>query len=84
VRAAGADGLTIHWRFVDRPLADLVHRAGLHVFGYGIHEDLSHPEEVSALLANGADTLSSNYPDRLRRMVEDWQRSQRPGVPSGT
>jgi glycerophosphoryl diester phosphodiesterase len=82
VRAAAANGLTIHWRFVDRPLADLVHRAGLHVFGYGIHEDLSHPEEVYALLANDADILSSNYPDRLRRMVDDWQRSQTPEVPS--
>jgi glycerophosphoryl diester phosphodiesterase len=82
VRAAGANGLTIHWRFVDRPLADLVHRAGLHLFGYGIHEDLSQPEEVYALLANDADILSSNYPDRLRRMVEDWRRSRTLAVPS--
>jgi glycerophosphoryl diester phosphodiesterase len=72
IRAAGADGVTIHWRWVDRELIDLCHGARLHVFGFGIHEDLSQLDELYALLANGVDLVSSSYPDRLRRAVRQW------------
>jgi glycerophosphoryl diester phosphodiesterase len=76
IHAAGANGLTIHWRWVDRELVELCHGAGLHVFGFGIHEDLSHLNELHALLANGVDLVSSSYPDRLRRAVAEWRRTQ--------
>jgi glycerophosphoryl diester phosphodiesterase len=81
VRAVGADGVTIHWRWVTPELADRCHAAQLHVFGYGIHEDLSEPAELTALLNNGVDIVSSAYPDRLYQLVAEWQRGQ-PPVPS--
>jgi glycerophosphoryl diester phosphodiesterase len=81
VQTAGADGVTIHWRWVTPELTARCHAARLHVFGYGIHEDLSEPGQVTTLLANGVDIVSSAYPDRLFQLVAEWQRAQ-PPVPS--
>ena len=80
VRAARADGLYTHWRYVTRELVDLCHAAGVHVFGFGVGDDPTQLAQVHAMLQNGTDFLSSAYPDRLRQVVTDWLASGSAGT----
>lgn len=74
-REAGADGLAVYWRYASRRMVDACHAAGVHVFGFGVGEDLSHPIGLEAMLANGTDFVSSGQPDRLRAFVDAWSRT---------
>ncbi len=74
---AGADGVALYWRYASRELVNTFHAAGLHLFGFGVGDDLEHPEGLEAMLANGADFVSSGQPDKLRAFVNTW--SQRAG-----
>jgi glycerophosphoryl diester phosphodiesterase len=76
--AAGADGIYVHWRFASRRLVKACHAAGLHIFGYGVGDDLSRADEIEAMLANGTDFVGSGQPDRLRAFVDAWQRQPLP------
>lgn len=80
VRAARADGLYTHWRYVTRGLVDLCHAAGVHVFGFGVGDDPTQLAQIYAMLENGTDFLSSAYPDRLRQVVTDWLASGSAGT----
>ena len=72
VRAARADGLATHWRYVSRELVERCHDAGIHVFGYGVSEDPMDLRAIHAMLENGADFVGTAYPDRMRQIVEEW------------
>lgn len=76
VRAARADGLYTHWRYVTRELVDRCHAADVHVFGFGVGDDPTQLPQIHAMLENGTDFLSSAYPDRLRQVVTDWLASR--------
>jgi glycerophosphoryl diester phosphodiesterase len=73
-RQAGADGVYLFWRHVSREFVETCHSAGLHVFGFGVGDDLTtRSDELIAMLANGTDFVSSGHPDRLRAFVAAWQ-----------
>jgi len=74
-REAGADGLAVYWRYASRRLVDTCHAAGIHVFGFGVGDDLTQTTGLEAMLANGTDFVSSGQPDRLRAFVETWAAS---------
>jgi glycerophosphoryl diester phosphodiesterase len=71
-REAGADGLAVYWRYASRRMVDACHAAGMHVFGFGVGDDLSQTVGLEAMLANGTDFVSSGQPDRLRAFVDAW------------
>ena len=71
-REAGADGIAIYWSYASRELVAACHAARLHVFGFGLGDDLSRRVELEAMLANGTDILSGGAPDKLREIVEAW------------
>jgi glycerophosphoryl diester phosphodiesterase len=72
-RQAGADGISIYWSYASRQFVDRCHAANIHVFGFGVGEDLTRAVELHAVLANGTDLVSGGAPDRLRAMVDAWQ-----------
>ncbi len=74
-RDAGADGLAVYWRYASRRMVDACHAARIHVFGFGVGEDLSQTVGLEAMLANGTDFVSSGQPDRLRACVDAWSAS---------
>jgi glycerophosphoryl diester phosphodiesterase len=76
-RGAGACGISIYWSFASREVVDVCHAAGLHVFGFGVGDDLTRAAELAAMLANGTDFVSSGAPDELRAFVENWLTSNR-------
>jgi glycerophosphoryl diester phosphodiesterase len=78
-RQAGANGISIYWTYASRQFVDECHAADLHVFGFGVGEDLTRVVELQTMLANGTDLVSGGAPDRLRALVEAWQASQRAG-----
>ncbi len=69
---AGADGLAVYWRYASRRMVDACHAAGIHVFGFGVGDDLSQTAGLEAMLINGTDFVSSGQPDRLRAFVDAW------------
>lgn len=69
---AGGDGVALYWRFASRELIERFHAACLHVFGFGVGEDLEQTQGLEAMLANGVDFVSSGQPDRLRAFVDAW------------
>jgi glycerophosphoryl diester phosphodiesterase len=71
-REAGADGLAVYWRYASRRMVDACHAAGIHVFGFGVGDDLSQTAGLEAMLINGTDFVSSGQPDRLRAFVDAW------------
>jgi glycerophosphoryl diester phosphodiesterase len=82
-REAGADGLAVYWRYASRRMVEACHAAGLHVFGFGVGDDLTQTAGLEAMLINGTDFVSSGQPDRLRAFVHAWD-SQRRGVPAAS
>jgi glycerophosphoryl diester phosphodiesterase len=72
-REAGADGLAVYWRYASRRMVAACHAAGIHVFGFGVGDDLSQTAGLEAMLANGTDFVSSGQPDRLRAFVDAWR-----------
>jgi glycerophosphoryl diester phosphodiesterase len=71
-KQAGADGVALYWRYCSRELVSTFHAAGLHIFGFGVGDNLDEPEGLEAVLANGTDFVSSGQPDRLRAFVDAW------------
>jgi glycerophosphoryl diester phosphodiesterase len=78
-RQAGANGISIFWSYASREFVDQCHAADLHVFGFGLGEDLTRIVELQAVLANGTDLVSGGAPDRLRALVEALRSGHRPG-----
>lgn len=71
-RAAGATGIAIYWSYAGREVVQRCHAAGLHVFGFGVGDDLTRLAELRAMVDNGTDFLSGGAPDRLRALLEEW------------
>jgi glycerophosphoryl diester phosphodiesterase len=76
-RQVGANGISIYWSYASRQFVNDCHAADLHVFGFGVGEDLTRVGPLQAVLDNGTDLVSGGAPDRLRAMVEAWQAGQR-------
>jgi len=73
---AGADGIAIYWSYASRQLVETCHAAGLHVFEFGLGDDLSRRTELEAMLANDTDILSGGAPDKLRAIADAWWSSK--------
>jgi glycerophosphoryl diester phosphodiesterase len=69
-REAGANGIYVYWRYASRRFVEACHTADLHVFGFGLGDDLTRTVELRAMLANGTDFVSSGKPDLLRAFVD--------------
>jgi len=69
---AGADGLAVYWRYASKRMVDACHAEGIHVFGFGVGDDLTQTVGLKAMLINGTDFVSSGQPDRLRAFVDAW------------
>lgn len=63
-------------RVVTRAFVRAAHRAGLEVYVWTVDE----PEEMHALLDLGVDGIITNYPERLRRVIEERAQA---GAPVG-
>ncbi len=61
-----AEAVNPHVSLVDRAFVESAHAAGLKVYPYTANEEL----EMSRLLDCGVDGVITNYPDRLRRLVD--------------
>lgn len=62
----GAEALNPHISLVDRRFVDEAHAADLRVYPYTANEE----REMARLLDCGVDGVITNYPDRLRRLVD--------------
>jgi glycerophosphoryl diester phosphodiesterase len=71
-REAGASGIAIYWSYASVEVVDRCHAAGLHVFGFGVGDDLTRLTELRAMVDNGTDFLSGGAPDRLRALLQEW------------
>jgi glycerophosphoryl diester phosphodiesterase len=65
-KALGAEALNPEVSLVTRALVEEAHAAGLAVYVYTVNE----AAEMDRLLALGVDGLFTNYPDRLRRILD--------------
>ncbi len=65
-RALGAEALHPEAVLVDAALVESAHAAGLAVYAFTVDE----PDEMRRLLGLGVDGLFTNFPDRMREMVE--------------
>jgi glycerophosphoryl diester phosphodiesterase len=65
-RALGAEALNPALRMARPELIDAAHAAGLAVYVFTVDEE----PDMRRLLAQGADGLFTNFPDRLRRVVD--------------
>ena len=61
-----AEAVNPHVSLVDRTFVEAAHAAGLAVYPYTANEE----REMSRLLDCGVDGVITNYPDRLRRLVD--------------
>jgi glycerophosphoryl diester phosphodiesterase len=62
----GAEALNPHISLVDRRFVEAAHAADLRVYPYTANEE----REMARLLDCGVDGVITNYPDRLRRLVD--------------
>jgi hypothetical protein len=58
-RKAGADGISVHWSYASRQFVDQCHAANLHIFGFGVGEDLTRVVELQAVLATAQTSLAA-------------------------
>lgn len=70
-RAFDAQVLLPRWTLVSPEDVEEAHRAGLLVLPWTVNE----PEQMAQLLALGVDGLGTDYPDRLRAVVDRLTRS---------
>jgi glycerophosphoryl diester phosphodiesterase len=64
--ALGCEGLNPHWSQVDKDLVERAHGVGLAVHVYTVNE----VEAMRRLLDLGVDGLFTNFPDRLRKLLD--------------
>ncbi len=66
-RAAGADGLCVHWGYLDREVVALARGAGLGIFTWTVDDEA----ELQRCLALGIDGVSSNDTRLIARLVPE-------------
>ncbi len=64
--AMACEALNPHWAQVDPELVERAHGAGLAVNVYTVDD----PEQMRRMMDLGVDALFTNFPERLRRLVE--------------
>ncbi len=64
-KACGLDGLDVHWSGVTRRFARAVKAAGLRLYIWTVDD----PAQAARLQALGADGITTNRPNRLRRRM---------------
>jgi len=64
----GARQMAPHGSLVTKDLVDQAHRADLGVVTWTLND----PEQMRAALAAGVDGVMTDYPDRLREVVDEW------------
>ena len=62
----GAEAVNPHISLVDRPFVDAAHAVGLRVYPYTANE----PSEMARLADCGVDGIITNFPDRLRTLLD--------------
>jgi len=68
-RQTGADVILPHWTFVTTDIVEHAHREGLGVNPWAVNSD----DAVRLMLQMGVDTITSNYPDRARAIIDGKQ-----------
>ncbi len=68
--AIGADALCPHWSYATADVVASAREAGLAVCVWTANE----PEEIQAVIAAGVDAVTTDYPDRIRSIVESSSR----------
>lgn len=68
-QAMGAWSIHLHVDFVNAALVADAKQQGLKVFVYTVNE----PEDAGWLLDLGVDGLFSDYPERMRRVIDGWE-----------
>jgi len=68
----GARQLCPKARLVTRALVEKAHGADLQVATWTVDE----PEEMRRVIAAGVDGIMTNFPDRLRAVIEDLQEAE--------
>ena len=66
VEAVGAEALNPYYLLANAELLESAHSKGIAVYTYTVDD----PEEMKTLLELGVDGIFSNYPDRLREIVD--------------
>jgi glycerophosphoryl diester phosphodiesterase len=67
VRGAGADTLWMEAPLIDEALVDELHQDGLELVAWTANEEPA----IRRLMALGVDGICSNYPDRVRRILDE-------------
>ncbi len=70
-RAAHADSVRPSWRYWSADLVDEIHRAGLAASTWTVDDE----ETMEYLVELGIDSIGTNYPDRLRGVLDRLGRS---------
>ncbi len=63
----GALGLNIHWSGAHPALSRILHEAGLELSVWTVNE----PDDIRAMLALGADNITTRRPDLVRALMTD-------------
>jgi glycerophosphoryl diester phosphodiesterase len=66
---AGARQLCVRSTLVTPALIEHAHKSDLHVIAWTVNS----AEEMRAMIAAGVDGIMTNFPDRLRAVIEDKQ-----------
>ena len=71
--AVGARQLCLKWTLVTKDLVEQAHAAGLQLVTWTVNQ----VEEMHTVIAAGVDGIMTDFPDRLRALLEDMQEQVR-------
>jgi glycerophosphoryl diester phosphodiesterase len=76
----GARQLCPRFTSVTPDLVEEAHRADLHVVTW----TPNHAEEMRAMISAGVDGIMTDFPDRLRMIIEDWKEQEDSAAENGS